>query len=790
MKRTTVKPRTLGVCVAISCCALAFSSGCSAMGNSRDARFERARGEYAPVDKTSETTWASARESEKEGTRVALKPVEVRAAWNDESGADRAPTFADRVRGAFHIPTPPTNDPALTDSRRDSYASSDGGFWSKMFPSKRSRETASSDPVVVPVPSRAPAAGNRAERTAPKGLSLPTSRLLGRSTRPTGSKAYRSEIDAYDQSRFMPSYRDIEKYYYPSGSAGASSASAAPISAYGASIFRDRDGDADSAPRNGSAFISPIVRSDATAPDPRSGSARANSLGTTRPASKIGSRGIAQVSYDRPAKSSGRPSLDSLFGWSEETSETLDSLDFSSEVPAARESSGDFFSTLGRQIDYSLLDSGSSTRASSSVDAARERAPEAAPAPVETRAATNERAASAPLERERNTIVAEPGASLDDIFDSAVASASEIPEPRDVLNEPEDEFESGSDSLDAPIQESPVDLSRDLFDEFPSRPTPPSELDEDVDESADDVFDSFPEVAASAAEPLEESEALEELESAASLREDVLARAAKTIDESPAPDRVAERRDNPSDMPLSREEIEWVGQIKNAIAALLRERDAATSKGLDSRALDARLRLLYLVVGEYDRSIQEIRDDSDPLKVFWEKECRGLETLLQNRVEEIDPSFVAERLSSGLDSLTGLCDLKIRKALLVEEPACYGLYRERKGSFSQGDELYAYAELDYASSRETLDGFAIDVECRWRLVDVYGNVVMPFESQRCSNVSETKLRDVVLNVSVPLPTKLAPGEYVLELEVVDRNAKEPTASIKRMNFTVGATSET
>ena len=205
------------------------------------------------------------------------------------------------------------------------------------------------------------------------------------------------------------------------------------------------------------------------------------------------------------------------------------------------------------------------------------------------------------------------------------------------------------------------------------------------------------------------------------------------------------------------------------------------------RICDARLRLLFLVIGEYERSIQEIQDDSDPLKTFWEKECRGLETLLQNQLEEIDPTFVAERLRSGLDSFSGLCKLQIRKALLVAAPACYGLFEERAEPYRRQETVYAYAELDYVTSVETERGYEINVECRWRLLDKNGGEVMPFETQRCVNLSETKLRDVVLNVSVPLPSTISSGAYQLELDVVDLNAETPTSSVRRLPLIVSDT---
>ncbi len=238
--------------------------------------------------------------------------------------------------------------------------------------------------------------------------------------------------------------------------------------------------------------------------------------------------------------------------------------------------------------------------------------------------------------------------------------------------------------------------------------------------------------------------------------------------------------------PLSGDEIAWVGQIKGAIRTLVAERDAKKAAGEDVRRLDARLRLLYLAIDEYDRSIQEIEDDSDPLKVFWETERGELETLLQSRLEEIDPTFVAERLQAGLDSLSGLCDLRICKSALVVAPACFGLYEERSDAFRPGETVFAYAELEYVSCRDTEDGRLIDVECRWRLLNADGSPLTPFETQRCSNLSETKLRDVVLNVSAPLPKDLAPGAYLLETEVVDMNRPDARPATERLELNVVA----
>ncbi len=251
---------------------------------------------------------------------------------------------------------------------------------------------------------------------------------------------------------------------------------------------------------------------------------------------------------------------------------------------------------------------------------------------------------------------------------------------------------------------------------------------------------------------------------------------------------VNERKSENASAPLKREEIEWIKRVKEAIQSLLNERAELKKRGENTSLCDARLRLLYLVVGEYDRQIQTIEDADDPLKVFWQKECDGLETLLHNKLEEIDPVFVAETLRSGLDSFFEICDVQIRKALLVDAPACFGLYEARVKTYRPGEVVYAYAELDYVVDKETPRGHEIAVECRWRLLDSNGNALTEFQTQRCENVAETRLRDVVLNVSVPLSDAIVPNDYLLELEIVDLNARESAAATKRLVVKVAADS--
>ncbi len=753
------------------------------------------------------------------------------------------------------------------DDGRTTFATSDvaekersGSFWSKMFPSKKTndqeirpysqslteqnyaqdnpyvasnqtyartiqqnryvqqRQTLANEQARSVYETRQNSAANAANQVNPfKGR---VERLVGRVRPIKDSQAERRAllVEKYDQSRFIPGYKDIEKFYRPSGVVVARTAGqvaqnsgmnglAIPhvdtvrnSSAYGSSIYgvtERKKGqnlvkqNADPRERRGgAAFISPILHADGSMPTRREGSANGKTPGVTRQFSGVElDRDVAQVSYAQRNYNYGEKQLkpDSLFGWSQDTERVLYDIEGTKE----RNIDFDFVSELGKQPDKSWfettetnpenrneLDASNVTLGQDYSDNVLEN--------LDSVQAEGEILLDEPQVVEKtneHVVVADPNATLDDVFDAAV-SANEN-ENVDELEEESTESEDSQENCDyyngddvRENEETPTEM--DAFPNFE-----PGVQAEDLDsvENASMLTEAAEQVVEQTAEPLEETQSKQEF---SDVNEVLTNLTNENVVNASTPDSLDARKNEQAATPLTKEEIAWVEQVKCAIQSLIAEREQLVERGADTRTCDARLRLLYLVIGEYDRSIQAIQDDSDPLKIFWEKECRGLETLLRNRLEEIDPTFVAERLRAGLDSLAGLCNIKIRKALLVDEPACYGLYEVRKGTYVPGDVVYAYAELDFVTSKESKKGFEINVECRWRLLARDGRQIVPFESQRCVNVSETKLQDVVLNVSVPLPEKIASGEYILELEVVDMNADEPTTSVKKLELNVEA----
>ncbi|MGN0931307.1 MAG: hypothetical protein ACI4NP_06340 [Thermoguttaceae bacterium] len=704
-------------------------------------------------------------------------------------------------------------------------------FFTKLFHSRE--ESNNEDELLGGRNSRPVEAINSERNSSPRSIvnfSNPFSRKdRGTPARKTANK--RSlEIENYDQSRFLPPMRMIERYYslgsippvrtetayveshaYGDSTFRPKTASAQRVEKTAATPIRDsyrssyytpvqneinvEDGSAEipASPaqvhdgyyekRSGAASLSPIPASKTTnSPNVGSGvktsEARSNNRGITRSIASVipNQGGVSTVSFPSQGNEVRNDEkvleADSLYGLQEDEYQVVEAVELpSSNVsPQETSSASPTTPTVPSDVDETFRNSLGSRRSFSWFNS----------------------------DSDEND--ATPDA-VDDSMNTAIPAPSSVVPPRD---EASPSVETHYESTSAPVEELPVPGEAPL--DAPE-PLAAKALDDIVDSAAnqdepllsrnlqnnDDVVNSPKLSGQTIATDLANAimESVEPEESECSFREEpsvltnlIEEKATQLSESAPTPESVEARKGERLSAPITEEEIAWIDQIKNAIQSLLAEREECKKRGDDVRICDARLRLLYLVIGEYERSIQEIEDENDPLRIFWEKECRGLETLLENQLEEIDPAFVADRLRSGLDSLSAFCQLQIRKILLVESPACYGLFKAREDAYLPGETVFAYSELEYVTSRETEEGFAIDVECRWRLLNADGSPRTSFESQRCSNLSETKLRDIVLNVSIPLPETLPAGYYQLEIQTSDLNAEKAWTCVKRLEVQV------
>lgn len=233
----------------------------------------------------------------------------------------------------------------------------------------------------------------------------------------------------------------------------------------------------------------------------------------------------------------------------------------------------------------------------------------------------------------------------------------------------------------------------------------------------------------------------------------------------------------------------WKEQTSKAITHLEKEIEKKQKTGSSVSEEQARLRLLYLAVDEHEKAVADLPKDADAISRFWESECRGLSELLNGRSDAKASGIprieeAANHFQEGLDSLRRETPIRIRKILFTEAPAPFGLYTEKTNPISAGDQICIYAELENVISKQTKTGEDLSIACSWEITDPKGKSILPLHEQECKTHSGSKLRDIVLNISVNLPEKLLPGEYTFHLTVSDRNNPKDLKETRPLGFRI------
>ncbi len=230
----------------------------------------------------------------------------------------------------------------------------------------------------------------------------------------------------------------------------------------------------------------------------------------------------------------------------------------------------------------------------------------------------------------------------------------------------------------------------------------------------------------------------------------------------------------------------WKSQTEKAITNLEKKLKEKKDNGLSTHEEEIRLRLLYLATDQYDKAVVCYSDTPEQMQKFWESECRGLAVLLTGNTSGATIGSAAnleqatQLLKNGLEKLQSDVPMTIGKILAVEAPAPFGLYEERTRPYHTGELLFIYAELENVVNKTEDKGEYLSIDCSWELYDKNGKGVIPREVQVCNNRSSSRLRDIVLNISIELPSHLPSGDYILKLAATDRNHNNPTVCTKEL----------
>ncbi|MDO5566921.1 MAG: hypothetical protein Q4G59_09720 [Planctomycetia bacterium] len=237
----------------------------------------------------------------------------------------------------------------------------------------------------------------------------------------------------------------------------------------------------------------------------------------------------------------------------------------------------------------------------------------------------------------------------------------------------------------------------------------------------------------------------------------------------------------------AKQQTNWKEQTETAIALLEKELAAKKLAGTLTPEEQMRLKLLYLTVNKQAKE-EMPRGKVAPVELFWQEQYRGLSVMLGGNTlggkSDMTLNQATEHFQRGLDSLRQECPLQVRKALFVQNAAPFGLYQPRQTPFAPGEVVYLYTELENVVSCHTSGGEEIVIDCAWELIDEKGKTIVPVQKETCTSLSESLLRDIVLNISVTLPTDIAKGNYTLELTLIDRHASRATTLHHRVDLSI------
>jgi hypothetical protein len=230
---------------------------------------------------------------------------------------------------------------------------------------------------------------------------------------------------------------------------------------------------------------------------------------------------------------------------------------------------------------------------------------------------------------------------------------------------------------------------------------------------------------------------------------------------------------------------EWRQRLNGAIDALEAETSASPPTPGDVTE-QARLRLLYTVAGRQEDAARPILDAAPATQAFLSKELEGLGLWLDadrapdpvRRAVEAKPA-----LTEALTHLGETSPLLIRNATFCSQVLSFGSFKKvDKYEFCQDQQVLLYAELENFTSEAIEKGFRTSLRSGYQILDHLGQQVVWHEFPATKDFCKSPRRDFFLAYHLRLPTKMAPGKYLLRLLIQDTTRqKTGQASIE---FTV------
>jgi hypothetical protein len=184
-----------------------------------------------------------------------------------------------------------------------------------------------------------------------------------------------------------------------------------------------------------------------------------------------------------------------------------------------------------------------------------------------------------------------------------------------------------------------------------------------------------------------------------------------------------------------------------------------------------RLRMLYLIAGRQEEAFRPIAGATPAQQDYWSRQLLALVTFLDNQRQPDNRRRAAAallHLDEARGTLAQLATLDVRNLTFVESVDGYGAYKPAKElQFEPGQQVTLYAEVENFHSDAIEEGFRISLGTSYQVMDESGRRVdggqFPDVLDQCKN----RRRDLHIQYGIPLPTRIYPGNYQLQLIVTD-----------------------
>jgi hypothetical protein len=217
----------------------------------------------------------------------------------------------------------------------------------------------------------------------------------------------------------------------------------------------------------------------------------------------------------------------------------------------------------------------------------------------------------------------------------------------------------------------------------------------------------------------------------------------------------------------------WRSELAEAIEALERE---VAEKPTSVEQLDdhMRLSLLRLAAGREEDAYGRIPGASAAQQDYWSKQLFAISAYLDGASRRDDKQRATAALiplDEARAKLSELATLQIRNAAFVSSVAGYGAYEPRKAvAFGAGQKVTLYAEVENFRSEPAEDGFHTSLASSYQVVDSEGRRVDGKQFPDVADSCRNRRRDFHMQYEFPLPTRIYPGDYKLELTITDHNS--------------------